>query len=85
MVSKITIFEPHFDGAQFGPASIETPTDHDDDSIDHESHGEPESAEEGGSKSRFTKLLQGTIVFVLLFVGLWVVLSRVLGAEEDDE
>jgi hypothetical protein len=22
MVSKITIFEPHFDGAQFGPASI---------------------------------------------------------------
>lgn len=23
MVSKITIFEPHFDGAQFGPASFE--------------------------------------------------------------
>lgn len=22
MVSKITIFEPHFDGAQFGPASL---------------------------------------------------------------
>ncbi len=22
MVSKITIFEPHFDGAQFGPTSI---------------------------------------------------------------
>jgi hypothetical protein len=22
MVSKVTIFEPHFDGAQFGPASI---------------------------------------------------------------
>lgn len=24
MVSKITIFEPHFDGAQFGPASLES-------------------------------------------------------------
>lgn len=24
MVSKITIFEPHFDGAQFGPASLPT-------------------------------------------------------------
>lgn len=23
MVSKITIFEPHFDGAQFGPAAVE--------------------------------------------------------------
>jgi hypothetical protein len=22
MVSKITVFEPHFDGAQFGPASL---------------------------------------------------------------
>lgn len=25
MVSKITLFEPHFDGAQFGPASIAGP------------------------------------------------------------
>lgn len=27
MVSKITIFEPHFDGAQFGPATLQTDSD----------------------------------------------------------
>ena len=84
-VSKITIFEPHFDGAQFGPASLETPTGHDDDSFDHDLHEpkEAESAEEHGSKSSFTKFLQGATVFVLMFVALWVVLSRILEEEEE--
>ena len=27
MVSKITLFEPHIEGAQFGPASLDTPGD----------------------------------------------------------
>jgi hypothetical protein len=87
MVSKITIFEPHFDGAQFGPASLETPTGRDDsDFTDHESSSpdESESSEEHGSKSQFTKLLQGSIVFVLLFVTLWIALSRLLQTEEDE-
>ncbi|MUV88535.1 hypothetical protein GJ629_00410 [Halapricum sp. CBA1109] len=83
MVSKITIFEAHFDGAQFGPASLETPTGHGEDSFDHEFH-ETESAEEHASKSSFTTFLQGAAVFVLMFVTLWVVLSRVLEGEEEE-
>ncbi|WP_436935893.1 hypothetical protein [Halovenus marina] len=73
---KITIFEPHFEGAQIGPASIGGETD-------DEREQDGESDESGGSKSRFVMLLQGATVFVVMFVGLWVLLSRLLS--EDDQ
>lgn len=68
MVSKITIFEPHFEGAQFGPASIETGRERTDDS---ERHADDES----DSKSRLTMFVQGASVFGVLFVVLWILLS----------
>jgi hypothetical protein len=73
---KITIFEPHFEGAQIGPASIGT-------EADEEREQEDDSEESAGSKSRFVTLLQGATVFVVMFVGLWVLLSRLLS--EDDQ
>jgi len=77
MVSKITVFEPHFDGAQFGPASIETGKE--------ENRGAADSPADGPrSKSRFVMVLQGATVFVVLFVTLWIVLSRLLSDDEAD-
>ena len=70
MVTKITFFEGHFDGAQFGPASRPAGDT-----------GEEETAA-AASKSRLVTLLQGAAVFVVLFVLLWVVLSRLLSDED---
>lgn len=92
MVSKITILEPHFDGAQFGPASI--PGDQpngDNQSTENRTDidrrvpvAEDTTADTGDSKSRLTMALQGLVVFVVMFVTLWVVLSRLLGNTEED-
>lgn len=78
MVSKITVFEAHFDGAQFGPASIEA---------GREENGQAESRPEdqSGAKSPVTTLLQGATVFVVLFVVLWIALSRLLSEDEDED
>ena len=78
MVTKITFFEGHFDGAQFGPASI--PAGETSDASESGDTGEEETA--GAPKSRLVTFLQGATVFVVLFVTLWVVLSRLL-ADED--
>lgn len=84
MVSKITLFEPHFDGAQFGPASLDAPIASAGDEPTGESApaATSESTASGG-KSRRTMALQGAVVFLVMFVTLWVVLSRLLG--EDSE
>lgn len=78
MVSKITIFEPHFERAQFGPESIDT---------DWERDTETEISSDGGpdSKSRFTTVLQGATAFVVLFAVLWAALSRLLSDEPESE
>ncbi|QSG15624.1 hypothetical protein [Halapricum desulfuricans] len=78
MVSKITIFEPHFEHAQFGPESIDT---------DWEGDTETEITSDGSpdSKSRFTMILQGATAFVVLFAVLWAVLSRLLSDEPESE
>lgn len=46
--------------------------------------GEPETSRENPdrSKSRFRMLLQGSIVFAVMFLALWWLLSR--GAEESE-
>jgi hypothetical protein len=94
MVSKITIIELHFDGAQFGPATIES--DYRPDTGGAEEEGDAEERggegdeehdtdERGGSKSPVVTFLQGATVFVLMFGFLWIVLSRLLSGEEADE
>jgi hypothetical protein len=81
MVSKVTILELHFDGAQFGPTTIEPDVWSGTDSA-----GDDETVEESDdSKSPVVVLFQGMTVFVLLFAFLWVVLSRLLGADDTDE
>lgn len=78
MVSKITVFEPHFDGAQFGPTSVEGLTDSGSDT-DETSADEPDE-----SSSRPRTFLKGATVFVVMFVVLWVVFSRLTSTEEDE-
>ena len=84
MVSKITIFEPHFDGAQFGPASIDAEAmearwggvSSADDSTD-------ETDDNG--KSPLVMVLQGGVVFVLMFVVLYTILRVALSRGEQSE
>ena len=89
MVSKITILEPHFDGAQFGPASMELQASEDDIEdakrfgLGGGSDGSKESSEgTDESKSKLVTLLQGVVVFVVMFAVLWTILSRLGGDEE---
>lgn len=63
MVSKLTIFEPHFDGAQFGPASIESdvaePTEMSPDT------SAETSDQDGGSRGR-SLLIAGLITTAIV-------------------
>ena len=74
MVSKITILEPHFDGAQFGPVSIDGEPVNKNDTI--ETTGEVDQAV---TKSRKTLFAQGMAGFVLMFVVLYVSLRVLTG------
>ncbi|MDZ7850463.1 MAG: hypothetical protein U5K70_06530 [Halodesulfurarchaeum sp.] len=60
MVSKITLFEPHFDGAQIGPASIgaDTPPDMDLGGSEHDEHS-PVSEPSSSSRRPSTRLVVG--------------------------
>jgi hypothetical protein len=80
MVEKITFFEPHFENAQYGPETLETDTD---DSDSPSTTGTDED-DESGQKSPLVMILQGATVFVMLFVFLWVVLSRLLADESEE-
>jgi len=66
MVTKITLFEPHFDGAQFGPASIPggDPGD-ENDSADREDANQSESRS-GGRPIK----LAGLAILVALIAGI---------------
>jgi len=68
MVSKITIFEPHFDGAQFGPASLsgEEPAVESD---DPDADVAVESKSRGRSLSRFALVIGGIAAGLLLGMG----------------
>lgn len=75
MVSRITLFEPHFEGVSFGPRSRSESTD--------SKAEQRESAE----KSTVIKLLQGGAVFLVLFILLYIVFSKLTNdsaAEETD-
>lgn len=80
MVSKITLLEPHFDGAQFGPKSI-----------DGDAFGEGEGKsgrkshdddEEGNAKSRTAMVIQGLLGFIFFAV---VIYASLRLATSDDE
>jgi len=60
MVDKITIFEPHFDGAQFGPT---IGAEHDEPVEATEEMAEEESPSSGGSRRR---LLLAGLFFVVI-------------------
>lgn len=78
MVSKITLFEFHTEGSQFGPASIQTGTE--SDAVDTETDDSEGDAE---SKSAMVMFLQGVLVFFVLFFLLWAVFSR-LGSDAEE-
>lgn len=73
MVSKLTILEPHFDNAQFGPATMDEP---------NAGSVADEEAQDNGSKTRATMAFQGLVGFVVMFVVLWFVMSRLGGSAE---
>lgn len=78
MVSEITFFETHFHDSQFGPASVET-------GREENQGGDDSSDDESAGKSQLTMVLQGATAFVVLFVGLWIVFSRLLSEDEKSE
>lgn len=82
MVQKITLLEPHFEGAQFGPSSFESDAPDALTGIDTEKSDTGD--ESSGSTSRATMLVQGLIGFVLMFIVLYVSL-RVLTADEGED
>ncbi|MFP4625575.1 MAG: hypothetical protein ACLFNI_03165 [Natronomonas sp.] len=73
MVTKITLFEPHFDGAQFGPTSLPddlvpgaTASDDDSDVDESSETAEPES---GSGMSKLGLVLAAGGVTLGMFVG----------------
>lgn len=89
MVEKLTIFEPHFEGAQFGPGAIELPGDDVSNVLgggtdETDTQRETDSPSEE-SKSKLTMFLQGALVFVVMFTTLWLLFSRVLSDNEESE
>lgn len=92
MVDRITLFEPHLEGAQFGPSSMETgdPSEFTEEmksSVDtirdrlnvKEEASEAEAereAEEEESTSRRGKVFKGMALFVVMFVAFWAIRSR---------
>lgn len=65
MVTKITIFEPHFDGAQFGPASLGEQDRGDTAESTAETHTDSHDAGER-SRIRSVLLLGGVVAAVLI-------------------
>lgn len=80
MVSKLTLLEPHFDGAQFGPKSIDT--DQFGEREGTKGANPREDAEAPGGTSWLRTVGQGVIGFVLVGIVLYAVLR--LAASEDD-
>ena len=78
MVERITIFEPHIEGAQFGPTTLPFGEN------DRDESGSTDGAETeaGASKSHLLMLVQGLTVFVVMFVVLYWAFSR-MGAESE--
>lgn len=81
MVSRITLLEPHFEGAQLGQSTIDSDTV---DTLRGSSERESQPNENSsGKKSRTTILVQGLIGFLLLF-GVLYVSMRAISSDESE-
>jgi hypothetical protein len=80
MVSKITLLEPHFDGAQFGPKTIDGEAFSDAEESDREKSRD--DAEESGAKSRMTMVIQGLIGSIFLAVVIYASLRLATSGDE---
>ena len=81
MVSKITIFEPHFDGAQFGPASL--PNDGD---TDERTAPAVEGAAQSSARSRGRSILVGgAALSIALLIGFVAARRALQSAGESGE
>lgn len=80
MVARVTLLEPHFEGAQFGPSNIDSDTL---DAIRGSGTQQSKPSDTDG-KSRGTTLIQSLIGFVLLFVVLYASF-RILSSSDEDE
>jgi len=81
MVSKITLFELHFDGAQFGPTTL--PSGDDSAGSDEMTESdESDTSTEDESKSRLKMVAQGATTFVIMFVVLYAVFRFALSGDE---
>lgn len=76
MVSKITILEPHFDGAQFGPTSLT-------ETVDDSAEVEQKDGQSDEGKSRFTTLGQGVLGFIVMFAMLYVGIRILMGGDDE--
>ena len=89
MVDKITILEPHFDGAQFGPQTMPFPGTPEFDELTQLASGASDTEDTveqtDDSKSTGVMLLQGATVFLVMFVVLYVLLSKLAGEDESVE
>ena len=83
MVRKITLFEFHMDGSQFGPATIQTATESKGVESEADESEADESAADAESKSAMVTFLQGVLVFFVLFFLLWVLFSRLSSGDEE--
>ena len=83
MVRKITLFEFHMDGSQFGPATIQTATESEGVESEADESEADDSEADAESKSATVTFLQGVLVFFVLFFLLWVVFSR-LGSDAEE-
>ena len=81
MVSKITLFEPHFDGAQFGPTALPAGDDSGGSDETSESH-ESATSTDDESKSRLKTVAQGVTTFVIMFAVLYAVFRFALSGDE---
>lgn len=86
MVSKITLFEPHIERAQFGPKSLQDPDAEATDAAETSVGSRPEETA-GPSKSRFSGARKAALVVpvVAIILGGAVAWRRFRAGRETDE
>lgn len=86
MVTKITLFEPHFDGAQFGPTSLPDDILPGDTATDEDESADPQSETESGTGLGRMRLLAavGALTAGLLAGAFAVRRLRGRGTPEED-
>lgn len=84
MVTKITVFEPHFDGAQFGPASIGPEVDAREPDTSVANERVEDESENGSTGPRRTVVVLAAALSLLAVVGA-LAARRMMGSPSDEE